>query len=128
MRDPFGTMLAAFLSSVGGSPGEVDIKNVRTIGRQEVGGEPDAVLARGNGVAYRYTLCLRDPEEVGSIVRILAEVSIPLLYLLLLPRGPRIGYRAYIGLASPDVLDLPVRFASRGIMIERGEETGDRRR
>jgi len=26
------------------------------------------------------------------------------------------------------VLDLPIRFASRGIMIERGEEMGDRRR
>lgn len=108
--------------------GETDVKSARTVGRQEDGGEPDAVLAHGSGVAYRYTLCLRDPEETGAILRILAEVSIPLLYLLLLPRGPRSGYRAYIGLASPDVLDLPVRFASRGIMIERGEEMGDRRR
>jgi hypothetical protein len=107
--------------------GEADVKSVRTVGRQENGGEPDAALARGSGVAYRYTLCLRDPEEAGTILRILADVSIPLLYLLLLPRGPRSGYRAYIGLASPDVLDLPIRFASRGIMIERGEEMGDRR-
>ncbi len=108
--------------------GEADVKSVRTAGWQENGGEPDAVLARGSRVAYRYTLCLRDPEEAGTILRILAEVAIPLLYLLLLPRGPRSGYRAYIGLASPDVLDLPIRFASRGIMIERGEEMGDRRR
>jgi len=121
-------MLAPFLSSIGGSLGEADIKSVRTAGWQEDGGEPDAVLARGSRVAYRYTLCLRDPEEAGTILRILADVSIPLLYLLLLPRDPRSGYRAYIGLASPDVGDLPVRFASRGIMIERGEEMGDRRR
>ena len=105
--------------------GGADVRSGRTAGRQENGGEPDAVLARGRGVAYRYTLCLRDPEEAGTILRILAEVSIPLLYLLLLPRGPRGGYKAYIGLASPDVLDLPIRFASRGIMIERGEEMGD---
>ena len=111
-----------------GSQGDADIKSARTAGRQEDGGEPDAVLARGSGVAYRYALCLQDPEEVGSILRILADVSIPLQYLLLLPRGPRGGYMAYIGLASPDVLDLPVRFASRGIMIERGEEMGDWRR
>jgi hypothetical protein len=109
---------------MGGNVGEADVKSVRTAGWQEDGGEPDAVLARGSRVAYRYTLCLRDPEEAGTILRILAEVAIPLLYLLLLPRGPRSGYRAYIGLASPDVLDLPIRFASRGIMIERGEEMG----
>ena len=108
--------------------GEADVKGVRTAGWQEDDGEPDAVLARGSRVAYRYTLCLRDPEEAGTILRILAEVAIPLLYLLLLPRGPLGGYRTYIGLASPDVLDLPIRFASRGIMIERGEEMGDRRR
>jgi hypothetical protein len=108
--------------------GGADVRSGRTAGRQENGGEPDAVLARGRGVAYRYTLCLRDPEEAGTILRILADVSIPLLYLLLLPRGPRGGYKAYIGLASPDVLDLPIRFASRGIMIERGEEMGDSRR
>jgi hypothetical protein len=121
-------MLAPFLPSVGGIPGEADIKSVRTAGRQEGGAEPDAVFARGSGVAYRYKLCLRDPEEAGTILRILADVAIPLLYLLLLPRAPRSGYRAYIGLASPDVLDLPVRFASRGILIERGEEMDDRRR
>lgn len=101
---------------------------VRSAGRQDDGGEPDAAFSRGSGVAYRYTLSLRDPEEAGTILRILADVAIPLLYLLLLPRDSRGGYRAYIGLASPDVLDLPVRFASRGIMIERGEEMGDRRR
>jgi hypothetical protein len=121
-------MLAAFLPSVGGNVGEADAKGARTAGRRKDGGEPDAVFSRGSGVAYRYTLCLRDPEEAGTILRILADVAIPLLYLLLLPRGSRSGYRAYIGLASPDVLDLPIRFASRGIMIERGEEMGDRRR
>ena len=108
--------------------GGADDRSGRTACRQENGGEPDAVLVRGRGVAYRYTLSIRDPEEAGTILRILAEVSIPLLYLLLLPRGPRGGYKAYIGLASPDVLDLPIRFASRGIMIERGEEMGDNRR
>ncbi|TFG59214.1 MAG: hypothetical protein E4H29_04635 [Deltaproteobacteria bacterium] len=107
--------------------GEADVKIAHTVAWREDGGEPDAALARGSGVAYRYTLCLRDPEEAGTILRILADVSIPLLYLLLVPRAPRGGYRAYIGLASPDVLDLPVRFASRGIMIERGEEMGDLR-
>ena len=104
---------------------EADGKNGPTVRRQEDGGEPDAVLARGSGVAYRYALRLRDPEEAATILRILADVSIPLLYLLVLPHGPRSGYSAYIGLASPDVLDLPIRFASQGIMIERGEEMGD---
>ena len=79
---------------MGGNVGEADIKSVRTVGRQEDGGEPDAVFSRGSGVAYRYTLCLREPEEAGTILRILADVAIPLLYLLLLPRGPRSGYRA----------------------------------
>ena len=105
--------------------GEADVKGGRTVRRQEDVGEPDAVLARGSGVAYRYTLFLRDPEEAGTILRILADVAIPLLYLLLLPRGSGSEYRAYIGLASSDVLDLPIRLASRGIMIERGEEMGD---
>jgi hypothetical protein len=121
-------MFAFFLPSVGGNVGEAGVKSARTAGRQEDGGEPDAVFSRGSGVAYRYALRLRDPEEVATILRILADVAIPLLYLLLLPRDHRSGYRAYIGLASSDVLDLPIRFASRGIMIERGEEMGDRRR
>lgn len=108
--------------------GEAEVKSGRTVDRQANGDEPDAILARGSEVAYRYMLSLQEPEEMGMILRILSDVSIPLLYLLLLPRGPRIGYRAYIGLASPDVLDLPVRFASRGIMIERGEEMGGKRR
>ena len=108
--------------------GEADARSVRTARRREGGDEPDAVFSRDSGVAYRYTIRLRDPEEAATVLRILADVAIPLLYLLLLPRGPRSGYRAYVGLASPDVLDLPVRFASRGIMIERGEEMGDRRR
>lgn len=108
--------------------GEADARSARTARRREGGDEPDADFSRGSGVAYRYTIRLRDPEEAATVLRILADVAIPLLYLLLLPRGPRSGYRAYVGLASPDVLDLPVRFASRGIMIERGEEMGDRRR
>ena len=108
--------------------GEVNVRSTRTAAGRKSGDEPDAVFSRGIGVAYRYTIRLRDPEEAGTVLRILADVAIPLLYLLLLPRGPRSGYRAYVGLASPDVLDLPVRFASRGIMIERGEEMGDRRR
>ena len=108
--------------------GEVDARSVRTARRRAGGDEPDAVFSRGSGVAYRYTIRLRNPEEAATVLRILADVAIPLLYLLLLPRGPRSGYRAYVGLASPDVLDLPVRFASRGIMIERGEEMADRRR
>jgi hypothetical protein len=102
--------------------GEADVKSGEAVRRQEDGGEPDSFLVRGSGVAYRYTLALRDPEEAGTILRILSDVSIPLLYLLLLPRGPGSGYRAYIGLASSDVLDLPIRFASRGILIDRGEE------
>lgn len=105
--------------------GDADVKGERTVRRKEDGGEPDAVLSSGSGVAYRYTMRLRDPEEAATVLRVLAEVSIPLLYLLVLPHGPRSGYSAYLGLASPDVLDLPIRFASRGIMIERGEEMGD---
>ena len=108
--------------------GETDVRSARTAGRRERGAEPDAIFSCGSGVAYRYMIRLRDPEEAITVLRIIADVAIPLLYLLLLPRGPRSGYRAYVGLASPDVLDLPVRFASRGIMIERGEEMGDRRR
>lgn len=106
--------------------GEADVRSVRTAGGRADNEEPDAVFARGSGVAYRYTIRLRDPEESGTILRILADVAIPLRYMLLLSCAPGSGYRAYVGLSSSDVLDLPVRFASSGILIERGEELGGR--
>lgn len=108
--------------------GETGIRNTRTAPLRKDRAEPDSVFSCGGGVAYRYVLRLQDPVDAGTILRILAEVSIPLRYLLLLACGSRSGYRAYLGLASPDVLDLPIRFASRGILIERGEELGDERR
>ncbi len=84
--------------------------------------EPDAALSHVEGVAYRYVLRLPVPEDAGTVLRFLAEVSIPLRYLLLLPSDAQRGHRAYLGLGSQDVVDLPMRFASQGIRIERGEE------
>jgi len=110
---------------MGRRAGETGEGIVRTPGGRAGAAEPDAGLFRGGGVAYRYVLGLREPAETGTILRILEEVSIPLRYLLLLTGGSRSGYTAYLGLASSDVLDLPIRFASHGILVERGEETGD---
>lgn len=100
------------------------IRNVRGSAGLRGGEGPDAAFVRGRGVAYRYVLRLRDAADAATLLGILADVSIPPLYLLLLPAGSGSGYTAYVGLASADVLDLPIRLASQGIRIERGEETG----
>jgi hypothetical protein len=84
--------------------------------------EPDEHLARGRGVAYRYVLRLAQPDDVAIVVRVLADVAIPLRYLLLMPSASRDEYAAYVGLARADVLDLPVRLAWHGVRIARGEE------
>ncbi len=84
--------------------------------------EPDAFLMLQPGVAYRYHLLLAEPEVTADVLRILKELSISLRYLLLLPDGSGECYEAYVGLGSPDVLDLPFRFAAAGVQTRRGEE------
>lgn len=73
-------------------------------------------------MAYRYSLLLRDAEGAGDILRILKEISVPLRYLLLVPARIGGAYRVYLGLGSPDVLDLPVRLTACGIEVQRGEK------
>ncbi len=84
--------------------------------------EPDHGLARRVGAANRYVLCLREPRDAALVLRVLADVSIPLGYLLLLPSGVHDQTVAYVGLGQHDVADLPIRFASQGLQLERGEE------
>jgi hypothetical protein len=84
--------------------------------------EPDDVLTRRAGVAYRYVLRLRDPNDAATVLAVLSDAAIPLSYLLLLPSGSEDWHAAYVGLGSAAVADLPVRLASRGIRVERGEE------
>jgi len=86
--------------------------------------EPDAHLMLRDGVAYRYHLSFGEPELTAGILRILKEVSIPMVYLLLFPGDSGRTCNAYLGLVSSDVLDLPFRFAALGIEIHRGEEVG----
>lgn len=87
--------------------------------------EPDAYLMAQDGVAYRYQLSFREPELSAGIMRILKEVSIPMEYLLLVPGKSGKTCKAYLGLGSSDVLDLPFRFAVLGIEVRRGEEIGE---
>jgi hypothetical protein len=87
--------------------------------------EPDAHLMIQNGVAYRYLLSFGEPELIAGILRILKEVSISMEYLLLFPGKSGKTCKAYLGLASSDVGDLPFRFAAIGIGIHRGEEVGE---
>lgn len=84
--------------------------------------DPDHDLARRGRVANRYVLRLREPRDSGIVLRVLTELSIPLRYLLLLPSGSSDTFVAYVGLGTHDVADLPIRFASQGIHVERGEE------
>lgn len=77
------------------------------------------------GVAYRYLLSLGEPESIAGMFRILKEVSISMEYLLLFPGKSGKACKAYLGLASSDVGDLPFRFAAIGIGIRRGEEVGE---
>lgn len=84
--------------------------------------EPDHELARRGGVAHRYVLRLRESRDPAIVLRVLADLAIPLGYLLLLPSGSPDQLAAYLGLGAHDVTDLPIRFASRGVHVERGEE------
>lgn len=87
--------------------------------------EPDAHLMVQDGVAYRYYLSFGEPELMAGILRILNEVSIPMEYFLLFSGKSGKTCKAYLGLGSSDVLDLPFRFAALGIEIHRGEEVGE---
>lgn len=87
--------------------------------------EPDAGLARRAAVASRYVLHLRDRGDPATVLRVLDELAIPLGYLLLLPSGAAGQLAAYVGLGAHDVADLPIRFASQGLHLERGEELLD---
>jgi hypothetical protein len=86
--------------------------------------EPDASLARASGVRYRYTLSLSDPSEARGIFQIAAELGTTVRYLLIVHQAEQ-SYRAYLGLASADLFDLPLRLAARGIQIEHGEQTSN---
>jgi hypothetical protein len=88
--------------------------------------EPDHALARRRGVAYRYVLGLRDAQDTAALLAVLSDAAIPLRYLLLLPSDSAVPHAAYVGLGSAPVADLPIRLASRGIRVERGEERGPR--
>lgn len=88
--------------------------------------EPDHALTRRRGVAYRYVLGLRDAQDAAALLAVLADAAIPLRYLLLLPSDSAVPHAAYVGLGTAAVADLPIRLASRGIRVERGEERGPR--
>ncbi len=87
--------------------------------------EPDAQLMIRESVEYRYHLSFGEAELTAGILRILKEISIPMVYLLLVPGESSRTCNAYLGLGSPDVLDLPFRFAALGIEVCRGEEVGE---
>ncbi|HET8733627.1 MAG TPA: hypothetical protein VFM45_07645 [Anaeromyxobacteraceae bacterium] len=89
---------------------------------QPIRREPDAALTRRADVASRYVLQLRDRGDPATVLRVLEELAIPLAYLLLLPAGHANHLAAYVGLGRHDVADLPIRFASQGLHLERGEE------
>jgi hypothetical protein len=86
--------------------------------------EPDDALTRRGGVAYRYVLRLREAHDAAAILALLSDLALPLRYLLLLPSGSQEQHAAYVGLGTPEVADLPIRLASRGVRVERGEELG----
>jgi hypothetical protein len=89
---------------------------------RRVPSKPDAALARAPGVEYRYTLTLSNPNDARGIFQLVAEMGTAVRYLLLVQDGARQQYRAYLGLGSADLFDLPLRMAARGIQIERGEQ------
>lgn len=84
--------------------------------------EPDAELTRRGEAASRYVLHLRDRGDPAAVLRVLEELAIPLAYLLLVPSPAHGQLVAYVGLGPHDVADLPIRFASQGLQLERGEE------
>lgn len=98
------------------------VATAREVSRRRECREPDHDLARRGGVAHRYVLRLREPRDPAIVLRVLAEVAIPLGYLLLLPSRSPDQLAAYVGLGAHDVMDLPIRFASQGLHVERGEE------
>jgi hypothetical protein len=89
---------------------------------RRVPSEPDAALARAPGVEYRYTLTLSNPDDAHGIFRIAGEVGTVVRYLLLVQDGAAHRYRAYLGLGSAELFDLPLRLAACGVQIERGEQ------
>jgi hypothetical protein len=95
---------------------------------QERHSDPDVFLARAPGVQYRYKLLLADPKDASDIFQLLDELRVALCYMLVVPGSSQRQYRTYIGLASSDLQDLPLRMAARGIQIERGEEMSNQRR
>jgi hypothetical protein len=96
--------------------------HTRTAPKRRDKRDPDHDLARRGGVADRYVLRLQEPRDSAIVLRVLADLAIPLGYLLLLPSSSRDQHFAYVGLGLHDVADLPIRFASQGIHVERGEE------
>ena len=93
--------------------------------RTRAGTLPDTALARDPRVRYRYALRLSGATEVGAVVRILEDVGVGMRYLLLAEDGAPGSYRAYLGLASADIYEFPLRLAAEGIHIEQGEATAD---
>ena len=89
-------------------------------------GAPDQFLLKGGGVCYRYVLLLGDTEEIDDIFHILEELSLVYRYFLLVPAAGKKAYRIYLGLASVDVFDFPLRMAALGVHVERGESIGGR--
>lgn len=89
---------------------------------RRVRSEPDAALARAPGVEYRYALTLSNPNDALGIFQLVAEMGTAVRYLLLVQDGARQRYRAYLGLGSADLFDLPLRMAARGLQLERGEQ------
>lgn len=84
--------------------------------------EPDFQLASRDGsVAYRYVLEVGERKDVGEILKLLDNMSVPFRYLLLVPGKKGSGILAYLGLGSYEVNDLPFRLAAAGIRIRRGE-------
>jgi hypothetical protein len=83
---------------------------------------PDASLARAPWVQYRYALTLSDPHDARGIFPIVSELGAAVRYLIIVADGEQQRYRAYLGLSTPDLFDLPLRLAARGIQIDHGEQ------
>jgi hypothetical protein len=84
--------------------------------------DPDASLSRAPGVQYRYSLSLSSPSDARGIFQLVDELGAAVRYLVLVQDGAPKRYRAYLGLGSSDLFDLPLRLAARGIHIDHGEQ------
>jgi hypothetical protein len=73
-------------------------------------------------VQYRYALTLSDPHDARGIFPVVAELGAAVRYLIIVADGEAQRYRAYLGLSTPDLFDLPLRLAARGIQIDHGEQ------